>query len=68
MKRLCCSVSAISPLPGFFLRHAGVSVQVALPSTELIHFRKRIGAEGVEQIFRMSVGLHGELALEDCVN
>jgi len=37
-------------------------------STELVHFRKRIGAEGVEQIFRMSVGLHGELALEDCVN
>ena len=37
-------------------------------STELVHFRKRIGTEGVEQIFRMSVGLHGELALEDCVN
>lgn len=29
-------------------------------STELVHFRKRI-----EQIFRMSVGLHGESALED---
>ncbi|MCB1984222.1 MAG: transposase, partial [Nitrosomonas sp.] len=28
-------------------------------STELVHFRKRIGAEGVERIFRMSVGLHG---------
>ena len=34
-------------------------------STELVHFRKRIGAEGVERIFRMSVGLHGESALED---
>ena len=37
-------------------------------STELVHFRKRIGQAGIDQIFRMSVGLHGELALEDCVN
>ena len=37
-------------------------------STELVHFRKRIGAEGVERIFRMSVGLHGESALEDVVH
>ena len=36
-------------------------------STELVHFRKRIGAEGVERIFRMSVGLHGGAALEDVV-
>ncbi|HNB02380.1 MAG TPA: IS5 family transposase [Nitrosomonas sp.] len=44
--------------------------QCKLPchSTELVHFRKRIGKVGVDQIFRMSVGLHGELALEDCVN
>ena len=37
-------------------------------STELVHFRKRIGAEGVERIFRMSVCLHGESALEDVVH
>ena len=37
-------------------------------STELVHFRKRIGAEGVERIFRMSVGLHGRAALEDTVH
>ena len=37
-------------------------------STELVHFRKRIGAEGVERIFRMSVGLHGRRALEDTVH
>ncbi len=36
--------------------------------TELVHFRKRIGAEGMEQIFRMSVGLHGESALEDVIH
>ena len=37
-------------------------------STELVHFRKRIGFGGVEQIFRMSVGLHGKAALEDAVH
>jgi len=37
-------------------------------STELVHFRKRIGAEGVERIFQMSVGLHGKAAQEDAVH
>jgi len=37
-------------------------------STELVHFRKRIGAEGVELIFRMSVCLHGKTALEKSVH
>jgi IS5 family transposase len=37
-------------------------------STELVHFRDRIGAEGVDRIFRMSVDLHGEAALEDSVH
>lgn len=44
--------------------------QRALPchSTELVHFRDRIGAEGVDRIFRMSVDLHGKAALEDAVH
>ena len=37
---------------------------VACHATELVHFRKRIGKEGVEQIFKMSVGLHGPQAEE----
>ena len=37
-------------------------------STELVHFRKRIGKAGFEQIFQMSIGLHGGLAQEDAVN
>ena len=37
-------------------------------STKLVHFRKRINAQSVERIFRMSVGLHGESALEDVVH
>lgn len=33
-------------------------------ATELVHFRKRIGSEGVERIFHMSVKLHGNKAEE----
>jgi len=40
--------------------------QVALPChpTDLVYFRKRIGTEGVGQIFSMSVSLHGKKAEE----
>jgi len=40
--------------------------QIALPchSTELVKFRQRIGKEGMELIFNMSVGLHGKAAEE----
>ena len=37
-------------------------------STELVKFRQRIGKEGFEKIFSMSVALHGKRALEDTVN
>lgn len=37
-------------------------------STELVHFRKRIGKEGFEKIFQMSIQIHGQRALEDNVN
>lgn len=37
-------------------------------STELVHFRKRIGKDGIEQLFQMSIALHGKEALEDTVN
>ena len=37
-------------------------------STELVHFRKRIGQEGAEKIFQMSIALHGRTALENAVN
>lgn len=36
-------------------------------STELVKFRNRLGKEGVEKIFAMSVALHGEAAEEDTV-
>ena len=40
--------------------------QRSLPchATELVHFRKRIGEEGVKRIFQMSVELHGQAAQE----
>ncbi len=41
---------------------------MACHSTELVHFRKRIGAEGIEALFKMSVHLHGKAALENTVN
>ena len=37
-------------------------------SAELVHFRKYIGAEGIEQIFWMSVSSYGESALEDAIH
>lgn len=37
-------------------------------STELVHFRKRIGAAGIDKLFQLSVRLHGKAALEDTVN
>jgi transposase, IS5 family len=37
-------------------------------ATELVHFRKRIGTEGVEKIFAMSVRLHGTTIEEPIVN
>lgn len=37
-------------------------------ATELVHFRKRIGKDGFEKIFQMSVALHGKTALESVVN
>lgn len=37
-------------------------------SSELTHFRKRIGKDGMERLFRMSVALQGKAALEDSVH
>jgi transposase, IS5 family len=37
-------------------------------STELLHFRKRIGKEVFEKLFRMSIELHGKFVMEDTVN
>ena len=42
--------------------------KVPCHATELVHFRQRIGQEGCEKIFQMSIALHGKSALEKAVN
>ena len=42
--------------------------KVPCHATELVHFRKRIGVEGVEKIFKMSVKLHGKSIEDPTVN
>ncbi len=37
-------------------------------STELVHFRNRIGPDGIDKIFQVSVRLHGKAAQEGTVN
>ena len=41
------------------------SNKIPCHSTELVHFRKRIGAEGFEKIFQISVQLQGKAAQEE---
>ncbi len=45
-----------------------LSCTLPFDSTERVHFRQRIGAEGFETLFQMSVQLHGKAALEKTVN
>ncbi len=44
------------------------SLDLPCDSTDLVYFRKRIGAEGYEKIFQISVQLHGKAALDETVN
>jgi len=44
------------------------SLKPPCDSTELVHFRKRIGTEGLGKLFALSVNLHGKAALEATVN
>jgi len=44
------------------------SCRLPCDSSELVHFRKRLGAEGVERLFQISVRLHGHAAQEETVN
>jgi IS5 family transposase len=44
------------------------SLKLPCDSTELVHFRNRIGPGGIDKIFQVSVRLHGKAAQEDTVN
>lgn len=53
----------------YYQAFCGVNVfqpNVPCHPTELVHFRKRIGEQGIEKIFQMSVKLHGK-SVEDSV-
>ncbi len=51
-----------------FCGYTEFSNKIPCHSTEIVHFRKRIGTEGFEKIFQISVQLHGKAAQEATVN
>ena len=53
-----------NPYFQFFSGEAEFQWQLPCDSSELTHFRKRIGAEGAEKILKASVLLHGKKATE----
>lgn len=57
-----------NPYYQYFCGEKNFQTQTPCHATELVHFRKRIGAEGVEEIFKISVALHGAAAEEKTVN
>jgi len=57
-----------NPYYQVFCGQTSFSLSEPCHSTELVKFRKRIGKEGMEKIFQMSIGLHGKKALEANVN
>ena len=62
MSVLSCSLNC-NPYYQYFCGHSNYIPDVP----ELVHFRNRIGADGFNLIFKMSVGLHGKQAQESTV-
>ena len=56
-----------NPYYPYFCDYSAYIANVPCNATELVHFRKRIGAEGFNLIFKMSVALHGKKAQESAV-
>ena len=57
-----------NPYYQYFCGEKNFQTQRPCHATELVHFRKRIGSEGIEHIFKVSVALHGQTAEEKTVN
>lgn len=57
-----------NPYYQYFCGEKNFQTQLPCHATELVHFRKRIGKNGVEKIFKISVSLHGAAAEEKTVN
>lgn len=51
----------------YFCGYPSYTPDVPCNTTELVHFRKQIGVEGFNLIFKMSVELHGKSAQQSTV-
>jgi IS5 family transposase len=56
-----------NPYYQYFCGHSNYIPDVPCNATELVHFRNRIGTDGFNLIFKMSVELHGKQAQESTV-
>ncbi len=56
-----------NPYYQYFCGYPNYTPDVPCNATELVHFRKRIGIQGFNLIFKMSIELHGSLAQEPSV-
>lgn len=56
-----------NPYYQYFCGHPSYIANVPCNATELVHFSKRIGMQGINTIFSMSVALHGKQANETTV-
>jgi IS5 family transposase len=65
MSVLSCSLNA--PYYQYFCGHSNYIPDVPCNATELVHFRNRIGTDGFNLIFKMSVELHGKQAQKSTV-
>jgi IS5 family transposase len=57
-----------NPYYQYFCGCSDYSPQEPCHSTELVKFRKRIGKEGFEYIFKLSVEMHGDASEEPQIN
>ncbi len=53
-----------NPYWQYFSGESHFQLTVPCEASDLVHFRKRIGAKGVEKIFRESILIHGKDVLE----
>lgn len=57
----------MNPYYQVFCGETNFQTNVPCHSTELVKFRNRLGEQGVEQLFKLSVALHGEAAEEPTI-
>ena len=58
---------AENPYYQYFSGQTHFTWKIPCDPSDITHFRKRIGKEGVERIFAVSIEIHGEDAQEKCM-